>query len=299
MKPPYDGAFLGSIGNADTFNFAILGDTHTHWTPEPDQPAQVTLDIIDEINVLRPDFVLSMGDLIRGYTTDEERLHVEHKGAKRLFGKLAMPFLPVLGNHDVREEISDRIWREYWGARWYSFDFNDCHFVMLDSETGKDWESIVDEQLEWLKKDLSANSGKRIFVGLHRPYWYQRVLHKSEWKKDGRNDWNDIVDPILRQYDLQAVFCGHIHFSEAQIRNEIPHIVTGGAGGDIGRPVEQGGVAHYTWVSVWPGGFTWSVILPGQIITSTRIMESASEAEGVGSDFTKLTPWVKTVEPPA
>ena len=300
MKPSYDGEFLGRLNEAESFHFAFLSDTHTHWTPEPDQPSQVHLDIIEEINLLRPDFVISGGDLIRGYTTDEERLHLEHRGAKKTFGMLDMPFFPVIGNHDVREEISERVWREYWGARWYSFGWGDCHFVMLDSEIGKDWESIVDEQLDWLKADLEQHAvGKRLFVFLHRPYWYQRVLHKAEWKAtSSRNDWNDVVDPILRQYDLRGVFVGHIHLFEHQIRDGVPHVVAGGAGGDIKRPREHGGVPHYVWVSVGKGTFTWSVIVPGQIIGRKRLDEMASGTEEIGADFTRITPWVPEVVPP-
>ncbi len=276
-----------------------MGDTHTHWTPNPEDPSPVTLGIIQELNLLRPDFVISAGDLIRGYTDDEERLRLEHTGAKKAFEQLAMPFFPVIGNHDVREPVSERVWREFWGARWYSFDWGDCHFLMLDSEIGKDWESVVGEQLEWLKADLAANAvGKRLFVVLHRPYWYQRVLHKSEWKLEGRNDWNDIVDPILRQYDLKAVMVGHIHRFEHQIREGVPHIVSGGGGGDIKCQPSDGGVPHYLWFSVWPGGFTWAAIVPGQILSPERLLETSSGVEEVGSDFTRLTPWVKPVERP-
>jgi predicted phosphodiesterase len=286
---PDDGAYLGTGGACSSFSFAVLGDSHTHRTATVDEPAPELLRIIEELNLLRPAFVVSAGDLIRGYMNDvekaeieatgdsptlEKRLRLEHSGAYGAYDKLAAPFYPCIGNHDVREPVSERVWRDIWGGRYYSFDYADCHFVVLDAEISKDTESVAGEQLEWLERDLAEHAvGKRLFVSLHRPWWYDVPLHTATWKHPGgRNDWNDIVDPILRQYNLQAIFCGHAHRFHVDYRNDVPHIITGGAGGEINDAPEIGGVVHYLWVSVQPNGFTWSVIVPGQILSPERII---------------------------
>jgi 3',5'-cyclic AMP phosphodiesterase CpdA len=281
-KIPHDGAYLGSQGELDTFHFAVISDTHTHRTADPAAQSETMHCIIDELNLLRPDFVLHAGDLIRGYTDDEARLKLEHAGVQEALSRLEAPLYPAIGNHDVREEVSARVWREFWGGRWYSFDYADCHFVMLDAELSKDNESVSGEQLEWLRKDLAEHgTRKRVFVTLHRPWWYDYPLHLGEWKQPGgRNDWNDQVDPILREYDLTAVFCGHRHLFEVDYRNDVPHIVAGGAGGDVKITPDQGGMSHYIWASVRPGEFSWSVIVPGQILGP----DSAVEHERVVAD---------------
>lgn len=272
IKIPHDGAYLGRESAAERFHFAVISDTHTHRTADPAEQSETLIRIIDELNLLRPDFVLHAGDSIRGYTDDEPRLRIEHEGATREMNRLEMPLYPCIGNHDVREEVSERVWREFWGGRYYSFDVGDCHFVTLDAEIDKDTESVAGPQLEWLKSDLSEHaSGKRLFVTLHRPWWYDYPLHTSEWKQPGgRNDWNQNVDPVLRQYGLQAVFSGHRHLFEVDDRNGVPHIVAGGAGGDIKNDPESGALAHYLWVSVEPDKVTWSVIVPGQILSPDR-----------------------------
>ena len=296
---PHDGAHLGTVGGRDTFHFAVIGDTHTHRTPNPAEQSETTLRIIDELNLLRPDFILHAGDSIRGYTTDAERLRLEHTGAKDAFSGLTMPLFPCIGNHDVREEISEGIWREFWGGRWYSFDFADCHFVTLDAELNKDVESVAGKQLEWLRVDLAEHAvGKRVFVTLHRPWWYDYPLHTAEWKRPGgRNDWNQQVDPILRDYDLRAIFTGHRHLFEYSERNGVPHIVAGGAGGDVHYKPELGGMSHYLWVSVRPDEVVWSVIVPGQILAPERartLNRKAGEHEFTVRtlDFVQEMPWV-------
>jgi len=299
---PHDGAYLGKTGEMPSFSFAVLGDSHSHRTANPDDPAPELLRIIEELNLLRPAFTVSAGDLIRGYVNEtekaeieatgdsptlERRLRLEHSGAVRAYRSLAMPFYPCIGNHDVREPVSERVWRDIWGGRYYSFDYADCHFVVLDAEISKDTESVAGEQLEWLERDLATYAvGKRLFISLHRPWWFDYPLHTATWKHPGgRNDWNDIVDPILRRYDLQAIFCGHKHRFEFEHRHGVPHVVTGGAGGEINDAPEIGGVVHYTWVSVYPGGFAWSVIVPGHILSPERIAEAKN-------NFREVIPWL-------
>ncbi len=286
---PRDGAYLGDRGAQPAFRFAIVGDTHSHRPGDPADPSDTLLSIIAELNLLTPDFVIGAGDLIRGYTVDDARLRLEHTGAQAALGMLEMPFYPCIGNHDVREEVSDGVWREFWGGRYYSFDVADCHFVVLDAEAAKDVESVAGEQLEWLEADLAERApGKRVFVTLHRAWWKDYPLHQAEWKRPGgRNDWNDIVDPILRRHDLQAVFCGHSHKFAHEVRAGVPHIVSGGAGGDINSaPLEDGGVSHYLWVSVRPDGWTWAAIVPGHIVGDAGITDA-------GNDFGAMMPWVR------
>ena len=84
----HDGAYLGSAGESPSFHFAVIGDTHTHRTDDPAEQSETAQRIVEELNLLGPDFVLHAGDLIRGYTDDESRLRAEHEGAKGLFERL-------------------------------------------------------------------------------------------------------------------------------------------------------------------------------------------------------------------
>ena len=86
----------------------------------------------------------------------------------------------VIGNHDYDMSFSDddKAEKEYvskLGPLWYSFNIGKNHFVVLDDIVYKNDSQkrnhdtyVSEEQIEWLKKDLSyVPSGHRIFVAMH------------------------------------------------------------------------------------------------------------------------------------
>lgn len=250
----------------DPFSFVVLGDPHPGKLPieHPWSPSPVLKKIIPEVNQLQPALVLTVGDLIQGYTRDEEMLTRQHQAIRDELSKLSAPFLPCIGNHDVREEVSERIWRKLWGPRYYSFEAADCHFTILDAELNKDLESIAGIQLEWLRRDLLEAGDKRIFVLGHRPYWKDYPLHQATWKgPGGRNYWTEDVESLLAGKNVAAVIVGHQHKYEQERIGGIPHIITGGAGGDVmDTPASEGGIAHYLWVRVDQNGCRFEVRQP-------------------------------------
>lgn len=89
---------------------------------------------IEEINLLNPDFVVIVGDLIRGYTSDNELLKKEWEEFDRVVAGFRMPFHLVVGNHDVWDENSEEVFKDRYGKLYYSFDHKGSHFIVLDSE---------------------------------------------------------------------------------------------------------------------------------------------------------------------
>lgn len=86
----------------------------------------------------------------------------------------------VIGNHDYDMSYTDdaQAAKEYsskLGPVWYSFNIGKNHFVVLDDTVYKNENSsrnhdtyVSDEQIEWLKKDLSyVPEDCRIFVAMH------------------------------------------------------------------------------------------------------------------------------------
>jgi len=88
---------------------------------------------VDKLNLLQPEFVLSVGDFIAGYTRDPERINAEWEVFESRIARLEMPFHPVPGNHDITNETMAEIWEERWGPRYRSFVHGDVLFLCLDS----------------------------------------------------------------------------------------------------------------------------------------------------------------------
>ena len=82
----------------ETFRFAIVSDrTGGH-------RAQVFSQAVERLNLMQPEFVLSVGDLIEGYTDDKSKLTSQWREFQSYISQLQMPFFYVPGNHDHGHE---------------------------------------------------------------------------------------------------------------------------------------------------------------------------------------------------
>ncbi len=110
------------------FHFAVLSDRtggHTHG---------VYPRVIEEINLLHPDLVITVGDHIEGYGTDYDRARAEWDTVVTFLSTIDVPIHLTPGNHDIWDDQSEALYRERTGRRpYYSFDYENVHFVILDS----------------------------------------------------------------------------------------------------------------------------------------------------------------------
>ena len=78
---------------------------------------------LEMVNRLQPEFVVSLGDLIEGYT-DARRKPGERSDLSRVVARnstsnsaeLEMPFFFIAGNHDINNPPSVAVWRERYGG---------------------------------------------------------------------------------------------------------------------------------------------------------------------------------------
>ena len=59
-------------------------------------------DSLRKINLLQPEFVMSVGDLIQGGTSDRQLISAQWQEFRSFVDQLQMPFFFVPGNHDIR-----------------------------------------------------------------------------------------------------------------------------------------------------------------------------------------------------
>lgn len=233
--------FTGANVNTDNFQFAIVTDRTGGHRPG------VFMEGVRKLNLLQPEFVMSVGDLIEGYTKDEEVLDAEWKEFNGFIDSLQMPFFYVPGNHDITNEVMNEKWKELFGVTYYHFVYNDILFLCLNSEDnwrGAGKGTIDDAQYEYIKKTLSENTDvKWTLVFLHQPLWVQEDTKR----------WED-VEALLAGRP-HNVFAGHYHRYWKSERNNGKYIALATTGGGSRlRGTAYGEFDHVVWVTMTPQG---------------------------------------------
>ena len=210
------------------FQFVVIGDSRAD---EPVVQPKAFRDAVKQINGMDPEpaFVIDVGDLILGYTDDPEIMVKEWDEFDSVTRTIEPPFYPVVGNHDIWDDVSYVYYKERYGPTYYSFDHGGCHFIALSTEEQPDQVSqVTGEQLKWLAADLEVHQDAiHTFVFLHKPLWAtHRGLDQSNWHTE--------VHPLLAQYGVDIVFAGHDHeFVNYGVEDGVQYYVTGGGGAGL------------------------------------------------------------------
>ncbi|WP_282150750.1 metallophosphoesterase family protein [Ruegeria atlantica] len=113
--------------SSDKFSFAIHSDLTGGERPRIFETAMAQLAL------LRPEFVISVGDLIEGGGNREE-LIAEWESFDSRARIVGAPLFYVGGNHDLSSELERTVWKERYGPHYYHFRYRDVLFLVLDSE---------------------------------------------------------------------------------------------------------------------------------------------------------------------
>ncbi|UCD94850.1 MAG: metallophosphoesterase [Candidatus Zixiibacteriota bacterium] len=259
--------FLGCIGVSswatDTtggstdapIRFAIIGDRTGSNVPG------IYEQIISEVERLRPDFVMNVGDMIEGYTDDTVRLKEEWAEYDSTIASLSMPIHLTPGNHDILSDVQESIYRRLVGEPYYSFNHGDLHFVILDVGRWESSEELPGEQIDWLIKDLEKNAEAAFtFVFFHKPFWYNSV---AEGKPD-------TLHSLFVRYGVDAVFNGHHHEYFSGEYDGIRYTSLGSSGGGA-DPSPSGLHYHFAWVTVDDDGIHIAPIKMGAVLPWNEI----------------------------
>jgi 3',5'-cyclic AMP phosphodiesterase CpdA len=224
----------------EDFQFAIVSDrTGSH-------RANIYSQAVQKLNLLQPEFVVSVGDLIEGGRNGKQ-LQDEWREFDSMTSQLTMPFFFAGGNHDVGTPESAKLWEEKLGRRYYHFLYRGVLFLFLNSDDPPgSVGAIAANQAAWARQTLQDNRQARwTIVIVHRPLWTYANVDNNGWPE---------VEKALdgRPY---TVFCGHVHRYQKYVRNgrNYYQLATTG-GGSLLRGPDQGEFDHVTWVTMKKDG---------------------------------------------
>lgn len=230
--------------DSDAFQFAIISD-------RTGLPRDGVLEhAVAHVNRLQPDFVMSIGDLVEGYTregriTDLDRIQRDWDTTTATLNTLTMPFFYVVGNNDINSPAAVPLWTQQFGKRtYYHFVFKDVLFVVLNSEDPPGPGGISADQQLWLDDILTTYADVRwTFLFLHRPLWAYPQAHDT-WAP---------IEALLGDRP-RTVFAGHRHrYERAEVNGHIYYTLGTTGGGSELTGAEDGWFDHITWVAVGEG----------------------------------------------
>lgn len=242
---------LFSVYSSDScgYKFIVWGDSQFE---NPD----IFEKYARETELLKPAFVIHVGDMITGYSYDREKIRQQWNRFKKQIAPLTVPFYPTPGNHDVTTTETEPLYAEAWGNDrfYYSFDYQDSHFIILDTTLHGRENQIPEEERIWLKKDLEEHKdAEHIFVSLHVALF----LEPNE-------EWNSIHN-ILKQYPVRAVFAGNSHIYYYKVRDDIHYFIVN-TSGSMNFKNHLAGYSHgFLYVSIKEDKVDYAVLADGCI----------------------------------
>jgi len=261
------------------FQFVIVGDR------TGGANVQGTFKLaVNQINLLQPEFVINVGDLIEGYSDEAAELNAEWEGVDDMLGGLDMPFFRTPGNHDIANETAQRVWRERHGATYYDFVYKNVLFVILDSEDPpraapegmKDkldlYNRLQTEDPAKAQAMLAEfMSDEAVVAALGKPVefddeqvafvkdalakqadvrWTFVFLHEPAWENPSESF--KTIEELLKDRK-HTFFGGHLHYYDYDLIDGVEHITMGPAGASFHQE-GPGNVDHIMWVTMQDGG---------------------------------------------
>ncbi len=237
------------------FKFVVLGD-RTPQETEKGLRKSAFETALEEIKVIKPDFIVHLGNLIRGHIKDTVRLKREWNYILNTFSQLGIPYHICPGSEDIWDEKSEEIYLRYFHKTYSSFQYENCHFVLLDFSRFPKYSDVPKEMIDWLRDDLSSHRRARFtFIFFHRPYWRQL---KEKWG----------LHKVFRDYGVDYVFSGADCFYTYHFMDSIHYFSVGPTGAKFKWETdeERGAFPNYLLVEVTKKGVNLLVIKPGSIL---------------------------------
>ncbi|MEM7431921.1 MAG: metallophosphoesterase family protein [Pseudomonadota bacterium] len=229
---------------------------------------------IEQLNLLRPELIINVGDLIEG-SRDPFEINEQWDRFESSANSAHAPIFYVGGNHDLLGDEMRRVWERRIGPRYYHFRYRDVLFLVLDTEDHaieriEELAELRDEMYRVAAESGWDAAGQTTYANLpenetgaisaaqadymtevladHTDVtWTFLLMHKAPWAGPDMPAWRQIEDALgKRPY---TVFQGHRHALKHTERNGRDYIRLATTGG-VPLPGNGPTFDHVVWVTV-------------------------------------------------
>jgi len=253
----------------DKFTFAIFSDLTGG---EREDIFEVA---VEQLRLLRPELIVSVGDLIEGGTTDRDQLAREWDSFDRRARRTNAPVFRVGGNHDLTHPVMWDVWEERYGRRYYHFTYQNVLFLVMDTEDNppgeqlrifdireqsmevveaEGWGAFGNTEYGQLTERVSGRIGaeqaayfRQVIATNPQVRWTFVLMHKPAWERPDEENFSTVEDALSGQ--PYTVFYGHVHSYLHETRRGRDYIRLGTTGG-VQNPAKDMAIDHVSLVTV-------------------------------------------------
>ncbi len=212
--------FHGYVTEGFPFRIGVMGDNRSN--PE------IHSNKSKKLAKHKPHILVYTGDLCYSGTYSEWKKEFFTEEEQNLIA--SAPFYNSLGNHEAQTELTKVFLQapsspsnnEYY----YSFDYGNIHFLILNTETNVTPNS---PQWEFAEEDLARTNKKWKIVAYHIPAYAAGGHGSNERMKE-------FTTKVFEKYGVDVILNGHCHFYQRNYVNGIYHLILGGGGSPLYEP---------------------------------------------------------------
>jgi 3',5'-cyclic-AMP phosphodiesterase len=269
---------LKPSGNT-SFSFGFMTDIHL----QPELHATEGFSkAIDTLNKLKPDFVVTGGDLVMDALGQTEgRADTLYNLYRTTSKKIKSPVYNTVGNHELfglylKNGITEahplfgiKMFESKIGKPYQTFSHKGWKFFILDdidiTTKGKYKGGVDSIQLQWVRDELAKTSKNTpVVVVLHIPLitsltQFEQGAYAASTEGLVVANSKQVLD-VFAGYNLKLVLQGHLHILEDNYIHDI-HFITGGAiCGEWWKGPHKGTEEGFLMVHVNDQKVTWDYI---------------------------------------
>ncbi len=272
----------------DRFTFAVFSDL------TGGERERVFEIAVAQIALLRPEFIINVGDLIDGGTEDLDEIADQWDWFDERANRATAPIFYIGGNHDLTGAVLQGVWDKRIGPHYYHFVYKNVLFLVFDTEDNTPERTQEIFEIRKAGIEVYMNEGPEAFAeteytnlpekvsGNLTPQqstyfveaiaanpdvrWTFLFMHKAPWERAEETNFAAVEQALSnRPY---TVFNGHIHAYEYIERFGRDYIRLATTGGEHFPDLPMS-IDHVTLVTVDDEGVDIANLLMSGILDKT------------------------------